>query len=374
VLQTFSNWAIAETAAIGAAMAVTIHDVARQARVSVSTVSRAFTTPGMVREGTRSRVLSAAEALGYRPNRAAQSLITGRTGNLGVIVPDLGNPFFPAVLKGAQSRAREADHAVFLADTGEDPRLEADLIRAMAKQVDGVVLCSSRLAPSDLDEVVGLTSVVLLNRRVPGVPAVVMDSADGMRQAVEHLAALGHRRCAYLSGPRNSWSNRERRRGLRAAARAHGIDALELGPFAPHFEAGLQAADVALAAGVTAVLAFNDLMALGVLSRLADRGVRVPAELSVVGFDDIPMAAMCAPSLTTIAMPMEQSGRASVELLLDRLAAGPPRGPGRGRVDAGPDGRRQRLLGTQLIVRSSTAPPAAAAGPTPPRTSPTEGS
>jgi DNA-binding LacI/PurR family transcriptional regulator len=331
-------------------LAVTIHDVARRARVSVSTVSRAFTMPEVVREATRSRVLEAARELGYRPNRAARSLITGRTGNLGVIVPDLGNPFFPAVLKGAQVQAREADHAVFLADTDEDPRLEADLIRAMAKQVDGVLLCSPRLAPADLDEVLGLTSLVLLNRRVPGVPAVVMDSADGMRQAVEHLAALGHRRCAFLEGPRNSWSNRERRRGLRAAARAHGIEAAELGPFAPRFEAGMQAADVALAARVTAVLAFNDLMALGVLSRLADRGVAVPAEMSVVGFDDIPMAAMCAPSLTTVAMPMEQAGRAAVALLLDRLAGG-----------ARADGQPPRLLlGTQLIVRSSTAPPGGA--------------
>ena len=336
-------------------MAVTIHDVARRARVSVSTVSRAFTMPELVREATRTRVLAAASELGYRPNRAARGLITGRTGNLGVIVPDLGNPFFPAVLKGAQVRAREADYAVFLADTDENPRLEADLIRAMAKQVDGVVLCSSRLASGELAPLLGLTTLVLLNRRVPAVPAVVMDSADGMRQAVEQLAALGHRRVAFLSGPRNSWSNRERRRGLRAAARAGGVEVAELGPFAPRFEAGLQAADIALAAGVTAVLAFNDLMALGVLSRLADRGVAVPAEVSVVGFDDIPMAAMCAPPLTTVAMPMELSGRAAVELLLERLAEQA--------AGSTANGRRQRVLSTQLIVRSSTAPPVRRAAP-----------
>jgi DNA-binding LacI/PurR family transcriptional regulator len=186
---------------------------------------------------------------------------------------------------------------------------------------------------------------VLLNRKNPGVPAVLMDSADGIRQAIEHLAALGHRRCAFLAGPRNSWSNKERRRGIRAATRTYGVEVVELGPFAPHFEAGLQAADIALAANVTAILAFNDLMALGVLNRLNDRKVSVPDEMSVVGFDDIAMAGMCTPQLTTVAMPTQQGGRVAVDLLLDQLTGG--------------DGESaaQRMVGTQLIVRSSTAPP-----------------
>jgi DNA-binding LacI/PurR family transcriptional regulator len=250
------------------------------------------------------------------------------------------------VLKGAQVRALQADHAIFLADTDENPRLEAELIRTMAKQVDGVVLCSSRMALAELRQVASETLIVLINRRIQDVPTVLMDNAGGVRQVIQHLAALGHRRCAFLSGPRNSWSNHQRRRGLRAAAPAHGIEVLELGPFAPRFEAGVQGADVALAAGVTAVLAFNDLMALGVLSRLADRGVAVPAEVSVVGFDNIPMSGMTTPPLTTVELPMELSGRVAVELLLERLAD----------RDAGSDGAGQRVLGTQLIVRSSTAP------------------
>jgi LacI family transcriptional regulator/LacI family repressor for deo operon, udp, cdd, tsx, nupC, and nupG len=174
-----------------------------------------------------------------------------------------------------------------------------------------------------------------------------MDSADGTRQAVEHLAALGHRRIAYLSGPEHSWSNGARLRGLRASAAATGVTALELGPFSPQFEAGLQAADLALASGVTAVLAYNDLMALGVLHRLAARGVRVPDHLSVVGFDDIAMAAMATPPLTTVVMPKEAAGRAAVELLLDQLAL-----PAEER-----DNTEQRLLPAQLLVRASTMPP-----------------
>lgn len=335
-------------------MSVTIHDVAKTAGVSPSTVSRAFTTPDLLHRRTLERVRAVAGELGYQPNRAARGLITGKTGNIGVVVPDLENPFFPRVVKAAQARARETDYAVFLADADEDPRAEVELIRAMAKQVDGIVLCSSRMSTAQLEQVAGLTTFVCLNRRMPGVPAVQMDSVGGVRQALEHLAALGHRRCAYLNGPRNSWSNRERRRGLKNATKL-GLEIVELGPFAPVFEAGLQAADLALAAGVTSVLAYNDLMALGVLARLADRRVAVPDGMSVVGFDDIAMAAMATPPLTTVAMPMEQAGRAAVDLMVSLLSAST--GTGAASSHNGP--AEVRALATQIIVRASTAPPPA---------------
>jgi DNA-binding LacI/PurR family transcriptional regulator len=324
--------------------ATSIRDVARRANVSPATVSRAFAEPGLVRHETLQRVLAVAEELHYRPSRAARSLKTGKTGNIGVVVPDLGNPFFPAILKGAQARAREADHAVFLADSEENPRLEIELVRAMARQVDGVVICSSRLSEAHLQQLLRDTTLVLLNRRVRGVSAVLLDGAGGMRQAIEHLVALGHQRIAFLGGPAESWSNRERRRGLRASARGKGLEIIEFGPFAPHFEAGQQAADLAVAADVTAVVAFNDLMALGVLSRLADRGIGVPNEISVVGFDNILMAGMATPQLTTVALPLEQAGRVAIELLLEQLAQ-----PG--------TGTHERGLPAQLIVRASTAPP-----------------
>ncbi len=288
--------------------------------------------------------MAVAEELHYRPSRAARSLSTRKTGNIGVIVPDLGNPFFSAILKGGQARAREADHAVFLADSEENPRLELELVRAMARQVDGVIICSSRLSESQLQQVRRDTTLVLLNRRVHGVSSVLLDSAGGMRQAIEHLVALGHQRIGFLGGPTDSWSNRERRRGLRAEARGRSLDIVEFGPFAPHFEAGQRAADLVLAAEVTAVVAFNDLMALGVLSRLADRGIGVPDDISVVGFDNIPMAGMATPHLTTVALPLEQSGRVAIELLLDQLAQ--------------PEsGTHEQGLAAQLIVRASTAPP-----------------
>jgi DNA-binding LacI/PurR family transcriptional regulator len=324
--------------------ATSIRDVARRANVSSATVSRAFAEPGLVRQETLTRVLAVAEELRYRPSRAARSLTTGKTGNIGVIVSDLGNPFFSAILKGGQARAREADHAVFLADAEENPRLEMELVRAMARQVDGVVICSSRLSEAQLQQLRKDTTLVLVNRRVSGVSAVLLDGAGGMRQAIEHLEALGHKRIGFLGGPAESWSNRERRRGLRAVARGRSLEVIEFGPFAPQFEAGQHAADLAVAAEVTAVVAFNDLMALGVLSRLADRGIGVPDEISVVGFDNILMAGMATPQLTTVALPLEQAGRVAIELLLEQLAQ-----PGLG--------THEEALPAQLIVRASTAPP-----------------
>jgi DNA-binding LacI/PurR family transcriptional regulator len=325
--------------------AATIHDVAEAAGSSISTVSRSFHMPELVRPQTRERVLEIAADLGYTPNRAARGLITGRTGNLGLIVPDIANPFFPALVKAAQGHARARDYSVFLADTEEDPDAEVQLIRAMAKQVDGVIACSSRMTESRLREVAGLTSLVLVNRRSPGVPSVWLDMGGGLEQAVEHLYALGHRHCVYLAGPRASWSNRQRQKALGVATRRLGMGATVLGPFEPRYEGGLRAADQALAESPTAILAYNDLIALGVLARLADRGAHVPRDVSVVGFDDIQMAVIASPPLTTVSAPTAAVGRAAVDLLL---------GPGPGQAG---DGRQAREIKTELRVRSSTGPP-----------------
>jgi DNA-binding LacI/PurR family transcriptional regulator len=321
--------------------------------VSVATVSRSFTVPDSVATATRERVLAAAAELQYEPNRAARGLITGRTGNVGVIVPDLGNPYFHAVLQGAQARARRADYAVFVADGQESASEEEALINAMRKQVDGIVLCSSRLSTAKLTALENPPAVVLLNRRVPGRAWVVLDSAGGMKQAVRHLAELGHRRCAFVSGPRRSWSNQQRQQGLRVAARTHGIECEILGPVAgaggvggAQFQSGVEAAERVLDTGATAVLAYNDLVAVGILSRLAELGVSVPDQLSVVGFDDIPLAAMVTPPLTTVSLPTMQAGEAAVEVLLERLQS-------RGSVPP-----TARKLPATLVIRSSTGPPA----------------
>jgi LacI family transcriptional regulator len=322
----------------------TIRDVAAAAGVSQSTVSRALSMPELVNPATRARVLEAARKLGYQPNRAARGLITGRTGNLGLIVPDLSNPFFSSVVKGVQAAARTADYSLFIADTDEEDTAEVDLLRALTRQVDGIVLCSPRSPDDDLARVGVDSAVVLMNRRITGRPSVTVDNADGMRQAVEHLAALGHQRIAYVAGPRTSWSNGQREQGLHKTAEDIGIDLVHLGHFPPRFEGGVAAADLALACGATAVIAYNDVVALGLLSRLGARQVPVPEQISVLGCDDISMSAMTHPALTTVSIPKWEAGRAAVSLLLSLLAQG-----GGGDAPA-PD----RELSAQLIVRATT--------------------
>jgi len=313
-------------------VAVTIRDVARQAQVSVSTVSRALSAPGLVKEATRQRVLDVVAGLGYQPNRAARSLITGRTGNLGIVVPDLTNPFFPSILRGVQTRAGEAGTSVFFCDSREDPATEAELVRTMASQVDGVVLCASLLSDEQVVELAALTPLVLINRLVPGVSSVLMDSANGMEQVVTHVESLGHKDYVYLGGPAAAWSNNRRMQGLRG--RAH-----VLGSFEPNFNGGHAAAEQALRTGATAFICYNDLIALGVLAYLAERGVRVPEQISVTGFDDILYATMCSPALTTVHMPTESAGEVAVDLLAGLLDGGPV---------------EHRELPTKLVVRAST--------------------
>ena len=331
-------------------MGVTVRDVARAAGVSASTVSRALSAPHAVSAGTRARVLATARELGYRPNRAARGLVTGRTGNLGLVVPDLENPFFSSVTKGVQGRARAAGYAVFVSDSDEDPELETELVRNLAKQVDGLLLCSPRASDAEVAALAGECLIVLLNRQAADLPSVTVADGDGIRQAVEHLRALGHRRIAYAGGPRSSWSGTRRVAALRAAVAAHpDPEVVELGHFTPHFPGGLAAADLALACGATAVLAYNDLVALGIAARLEQRGIDVPGGMSVVGIDDVPLSSLVAPGLTTVRLPLVGEGRAGVDLLLDLVDP-----------DPGPvHPARARELPVELVVRGSTAPPAA---------------
>ncbi|MFJ2029176.1 LacI family DNA-binding transcriptional regulator [Streptosporangium sp. NPDC087985] len=324
-------------------MAVTIRDVAKAAGVSPSTVSRAMSLPDMVDPATRDRVLRMAEHLGYRPNRAARGLITGRTGNIGLILPDLANPFFPSVVKGIQKQAHEADYAVFVADTDENPGAEIGMVRALAKQVDGIILCCPRMSAADLREAATCAPVVLVNRRAGNIPGVTVANGDGMHQIIEHLVALGHRRVGFVAGPRTSWSSGERLRSLREATAAAGVELVEIGNFAPQFEGGAAAMEATLLADVTAVITYNDLVGLGLCSALASRGVDVPGQISVVGIDDIPLSAMVQPALTTLRIPKEQAGRAAVELLLQLLANPAARTPPRCE------------LPTELLVRHTTA-------------------
>ncbi|MFD8497466.1 LacI family DNA-binding transcriptional regulator [Amycolatopsis sp. NPDC059657] len=320
-------------------MVATIIEVAKLAGVSPTTVSRAFGRPDLLNPDTRAAVLSAADQLGYTPNRAAKGLVTGKTGNVGILVPDIVNPFYPPVVKGATDRAAAADLAVFLATTDLDPRRELKVAKEMVKQVDGLVLCATQLADEDVTALAKVCSVVLVNGEKAGLPSAVVDTGPGMAEAVDHLAALGHDRFVYLSGPETSWSNTQRLTFLRREADRLGLGVKVLGPFAPSYDAGVAAADRVLATGASAVIAFDDQMALGVLSRLHDRGVEVPGQISVIGCDDVLPVGMARPALTTVSAPCARLGRAVIEMIL-----------------GGASETRNQSYEGHLVVRDSTGP------------------
>lgn len=324
-------------------MAVTIRDVARAAGVSISTVSRALSSPDQVAEETRLRVEDAARTLSYRPNRAARGLITGRTGSIGLVVPDLENPFFGSICKGVQSRARAVGYAVFIGDTDEDPSVETEVVRSLLKQVDGLILCSARGSDQTLERLALECRVVLINRRVADLSSLSFDNGGGVRAVLRHLVALGHRRIAYAAGPSTSWSDGQRASAFRAfSAESPDLELIELGNFPPVFAGGVQAGDLAIASGATAVMAFNDLVAVGVLDRLRQRGVRVPHDISVTGFDDVPISSLASPTLTTVSFPRVQMGRASVDLLIDEV------------LGTASDVNVSREMSVALVVREST--------------------
>ncbi|MEV6103859.1 LacI family DNA-binding transcriptional regulator [Streptomyces sp. NPDC051940] len=323
-------------------MAVTIREVASAAGVSVSTVSRAFTAPDQVQPATRQRILDAAAKLGYAPNPAARSLRGGGTGTLGLIVPDIANPFFPPIVKAMQARARRQGYTVLVADSDEREADELETIAAVSKKVDGLILWASTLTEERLQELSGQMPLVLVNRHVPGIPELHISLDAGIHQAAEHLRAYGHRRCVFVNASRAELS---RGKSIHESFEALDLSLAELGPYEPRFETGLHAATLVAAHGATAVIAHNDLVALGVLHQLAKLGVSVPGEVSVLGIDDTLLASVSTPGLTTIRIDPEELATRASDLLIDTIA---------GRPGAGPAAPVE--VGSRLIPRASTGP------------------
>ena len=316
-------------------------EIATSLGVSPSTVSRALHRPELVREETRAAIIRAVENAGYN-TAAVAAAPKSEVETIGLVVPDIENPFFTVLTKAVLHELRRNGTSLVIADTNEEPLGEGEIVRAMAQRVDGVIIASSRLPDSELRAIGGETPLVLINRELADVPSFTIDNRPGMRQAVEHLVALGHTKIAYVEGPSTSRSGRERRDCFEETANEHGIESCVLGPYAPRFDGGVQAADIAVARNVTAVIAYNDLMAFGVISRLADRGISVPQMMSVVGFDDVPEAAIWSPSLTSVSGPTAITGKMAVQCLTAMLT-------GKGTIPT--DIHR---VNSQLVVRGST--------------------
>jgi DNA-binding LacI/PurR family transcriptional regulator len=325
----------------------TIYDVAREAGVATSTVSRAFNNPNRVRAATREHILFIARRLGYQHNPHARALVSGRTHAIGMVVSDITNPFFFELIRGAEQRAKASKYTLVLVNAEESPRIEYDHIRRLAQSVDGFVLAASRLPDENILEFAAMRPLVLMNRELSGLSSVIVDYAEGCRRIIDHLASLGHESLVYLAGPRNSWTAQQRWRSLHDACATIGVQAQRVGYFTPTVASGIVAADAAVHTGATAVIAHNDLLAIGVLRRLAERGISVPQDVSVVGFDNIFAADLCSPSLTTLGGAHAEVGGAAVEVLLEKTQV----------IGQHHDDVSRQVLPSWLHVRTSTGPP-----------------
>ena len=313
-------------------------DVARMAGVSTSTASRALARPEMVAELTRNRVLEAAAKLNFEHNRAARALITGRTGLIGLILPTLTNPYYGPLVLGAQRAAEEIDCNLLVAVSERSLDREKRLVMRLANQVDGFVMVADG-PDREVRRLAGVRPVVLLERQVPGLPAVVVDTPSGLVALAEHLVAGGHRRIAYVSGPGDTWGNQKRTEAITSYLRSAGVPLTLLPPHPPTFDAGIAAAD-RIPPGTTAVIAYNSSLTLGVLHRFTTKGVRVPGDVALASADDLALLGATTPSITALDLPVAEAGHAAVARL-HKLLNG-TRAP------------RLTTLPANLVIREST--------------------
>lgn len=322
----------------------TIRQVAREAGVSVATVSRVFAGSAAVSEARTRDVLDAANRLGYHPHAVAQSLASGRNRVVGVIVPNLANPHFYALIKQVIHDAERDGYQVLVADSDESVAAERALGMSLLQRADGLIMCGPRCANQVLTELLDVGKPVLMvNRKVdePAMSSVVVDTQGGMRELVRHVTDLGHDHVTYVHGPARSWQEQERWRALRAFRRKGlRIDEVSGGNT---MDEGKRVADDVLATGCTAVLAHNDLCAIGLVAALKARGLTVPADMSVTGFDDISFATYVDPPLTTARTPQDEAASAAWLGM-------------RGLLDGHRSGARTVIQST-AVVRESTAPP-----------------
>jgi len=320
----------------------TISDVARAAKVSTSTVSRAFSRPDMLKPETVSQIRSIASQLGYMPNPMARALSTGRQGNIAIVVPDVANPFFPPLLRAAQATADNAGYSVFLGDSDEDAGREQRLVNKLTMQVEGFILASTRMHDNKILELARRLPVVLINHDTAGLPRVLIDTVAGIDAAVAHLADLRHHSLVYVSGPVASWSDQQRRLAVERAAARHKVKIQSIPAKRPTFDSGKEITNTILHLDATAAITFDDFVAHGLLAGLAEHKIVVPRDFSVIGCDDV-LGASTYPALTSVSARCDETGRMAADLLISTLQTGR-------RADV------RCLLDTRLVIRDTTAP------------------
>jgi LacI family transcriptional regulator len=326
---------------------VTIRDVARAASVSVATVSRVLNDSGPVRQDTQRRIRTVVARLHYSPHGAARSLITRRTNTLGVLLPDLYGEFFSELIRGIDSAARERGYHVLVSGSHSDKGEIEAVVRATRGRVDGLIVMSPDLDARALrTNLTGGLPILLLNGEGRRFDSIRVDNYGGAVAMVRHLIGLGHRRIAHVSGPAGNRDAAERLRGYRDAIRSAPGPARKPLVIEGDFreEAGYRAGISLLERKdpPTAVFAANDSMAIGLLAAFQESGVRVPGDVAVAGFDDIPIARFTTPALSTVRVPISELGSKATRRLLEHLTA------------SNGHAVRHETLATTLIVRESS--------------------
>jgi len=337
-------------------MPVTIKDIAREAEVSHSTVSRALNGSQLISQDTTNRVRRIASRLGYLPSAAARTLKTNRSGALGVIIRNVDDPFFSEILQGIEEIAQSHGYSLFMAASGQDHQVEKDIVLAMVeRRVDGVIICSTQVSAEQSRQLNSFgVPIVVVNNQAAEIyrHSIYHDDLDGSRRITRHLLSQGHRRIAYLGNAGAGRSTQDRRRGC--------LEELEAAGIAPppgyiHETAGGRPENgiaslqhfLALPERPTALVCYNDMIALGVLQGLAGKGLQVPADISITGFDNIFFSAYTNPPLTTFDQPKRFIGAEAARLVLGLLES-----------DLKQDNMSQvHMLKGTLLIRASTAPP-----------------
>lgn len=319
----------------------TMKDVAERAGVALSTVSYVINDSGPVADDRRTKVLEAVRMLGYLPNESARNLKRHSVATIGLVIPDLVNQYFAMIAEGVEQAASEKDILVVFCTpeaTGEGESWNSRLLRS--QRLDGLIYLSgadTRMEP--LVDLIRVGPVVLVDEMLPGfnLPSVVSQNRQGAREIAAHLTSLGHKRLAILGGPPGLWTAEQRLSGYREATAVAGLNPDAVPVFTGDYRmaSGERLAEIALSGPVaerpTALICANDLMAIGALSYCRRVGLRVPEDISVVGFDDLPLASLLTPSLTTIRQPARELGKEAVKLLLSLVngteVASPPPSP-----------------------------------------------
>ncbi len=336
-MQTFGNArqqkSRARTEAQASSPAVTLKHIARKAGLNVSTVSRALAGAYGVKGGTREKVLALAAELDYRPNLIARGLVTGRAQTIGLLISDIRNPFFAELARGAEDAARAAGHDLILCNSDIDPKKQWDYLRSLReKRVSGIIMNSvSGLSAAQRSELArGDVPIVLLNPPQPPLEScstITADNLTGGELAASYLIGLGHRYIAHLTGRRAHGNFSLRLEGFQRSVKAAAGDVKTVILAGDHtFNGGYQMTWKLLARepAVTAIFAANDIMAFGALRALTERGLRVPEDVSLLGFDNVELASVVSPRLTTIHQPKGEMGRAAVEMLIRAEQRGRP--------------------------------------------------